>query len=185
MAGNYGWSPVAEGSLWLITEQSWSSQSYSFKEINPANNLSAVWKLILLWSSQRRVLAFKRKEWVMFAIPECSGKSGHSKFSNAHMFPSHLRVTLFPNQGLNLGVADLPGFRIKPYMILHYQLSPGPDLLLSFFSSCSRWEILCMLPRKLSLFALNWWFITLGLSLSFYNAVTTPSSSSPILYSYN
>ena len=73
-------------------------------------------------------LTFNRKAWVMSAVPECSEKSGHSKFSNAHVFPFHLRVTLLTNQGLNLGIIDLPSFRIKSYMILYYQLSPGPDL---------------------------------------------------------
>lgn len=90
----------------------------------------------------------------MSAVPECSDKSGHTKFSNAHMFPFHLRVTLLTNQGLNLSITDLPGFRIKSYMILHYQLSPGPDLWLSFFPAAAD-ELLCLLPKQLSLFALN------------------------------
>lgn len=94
---------------------------------------------------------------------------------------SRLIVTLLPNLGPSLGVADFSGCRIQVYVAL-LPIKPWAWSSIFFFpSGCSRWEIFSMLPRILSLCALYWWLITLGLSLSFYSILTTLCGSFPIL----
>lgn len=88
---------------------------------------------------------------------------------------SNLWVPLLPKQGLNLAVANFSGFRSQPYTALKCQSSPGPDIYLSFFfSGFSRWEILCMLPRRLSLFAWDRQFITPDLFIIFLQCFHKP-----------
>lgn len=111
----------------------------------------------------------------MPAVPECSGKSGNSKFSDAYVFPSQVSKShYFPTKALTLveQTFQVSEFNLRWHSNVNQVL--GLIFIFLFFSSFSRWEILCMLSRRLSLFAWNRGFITLDLFISFLQCFHNP-----------